>query len=156
MLTIENIKEFINKQNYNLKDRLKITTARWIDQKCTADVVMVISDCILEFSKSNPKKEFFTTKDVWFSDFATYTIEAIYKKPRPDSLNAKNEYDKFFQQPMEFLAYAGVLEKLKKGRKNIYKISNFQILEYIALREKNSLFFIQLYLEKFILDNNLK
>lgn len=155
MLTIDDIREFIDKQNYNLEKRLKITTARWIDQKCTADVVTVIADCILEFLKSNPDKEFFTTKDIWFSDFANYTIEAVYKKPRPDSFEAKNEYDKFFQQPMEFLAYAGVLGKLKKGRSNIYKISNLAILEYIAIREKNALFFIQVYLEKFILDNDL-
>ena len=43
---------------------------------------------------------------------------------------------------MELLAAAKILNKKKNGNRNIYSIANKEILEFIALREKNSLFFI--------------
>ena len=42
---------------------------------------------------------------------------------------------------MEMLANAQVLKKIKKGKRNFYKVNDMEILEYIALREKNALFF---------------
>ncbi len=62
---------------------------------------------------------------------------------------------KFFQQPMEMLANAGVLIKIKYGKRNFYKVGNKSILEYIALRERNALIFLKNYIEKVLKDSGL-
>ncbi len=151
MLTQLSITEFCSKYNYDIR----ITkNGRWIDQKCAADVVTVIADCILNYNIENPGS-FFTTPDIWHYKYAVENIEAIFKKPEVENTSAKNEYDKFFQQPMEMLAYANVLSKEKRGTRNYYKIISTEVLEYIALREKNALFFLKTYIEKVLRDSEI-
>ena len=135
MLTQQNIIDFCNQYDYDIR---KTGNGRWIDQKCAADVVTVIADCIYNYESENPRSTF-TTPDIWHYDYAVENVEAIFKKPGVESTAAKNEYDKFFQQPMEMLAYAQVLTKSKRGNRNYYKVNNKEILEYIALRERNAL-----------------
>ena len=53
----------------------------------------------------------------------------LFSKPDVHSVNAQNEYDKFFQQPMELLAYSGVLSKEKKGNRNIYSVKNYEFCQ---------------------------
>ena len=45
-LTEEQILKFMDHYNYDIR---KSHNARWIDQKCTPDVLCIIADCILEF-----------------------------------------------------------------------------------------------------------
>lgn len=140
MLTDKDITNFINTNIYDIR----ITkNGRWIDQKCAADVLTVIADCIYNYYLNNPNVKTFNTADIWYSDYAKNNIVEIFKKPDVDSEKAQNEYDKFFQQPMELLAAAKVLNKRKNGNRNIYSIANIGVLEYIALREKNALFFLK-------------
>ena len=58
--------EFINVHNYDIR---LTKNARWIDQKCTPDVITIISDCILEFLESKNVSEIenveFTSMDIW-------------------------------------------------------------------------------------------
>lgn len=152
MLTSDDIVEFCNNNNYDIRIS---HNGRWIDQKCTADVVTVIADCILNYLIEKPQKETFRTADIWYSDYAKKNVEEIFKKPDVDSVKAKNEYDKFFQQPMELLAAASVLSKEKSGNTNIYKIAAREVLEYISIREKNALFFLKTYIEKTLNDSGL-
>ena len=152
MLTNNDIENFINNNNYDIR---QTRNGRWIDQKCAADVVTIIADCIYNYSMTNPTKNKFTTKDIWLSEYAKENIESIFKKPDVNSAKAKNEYDKFFQQPMELLAAANVLKKTKEARTNIYSILNVEILEYLALRERNTLFFLAKYIEKTLQDSNI-
>ena len=56
---------------------------------------------------------------------------------------------------MEMLAYAQVLTKSKRGNRNYYKVNNKEILEYIALRERNALFFLKTYIEKTLNDSGI-
>ena len=56
---------------------------------------------------------------------------------------------------MEMLANAGVLIKDKRGSRNFYKIGNYDVLEYIALRERNALFFLKTYIEKVLRDSGI-
>ena len=151
MLTQQDIINFCAQHNYDIRES---RNGRWIDQKCAADVVTVIADCIYNYALAHPQA-IFTTLDIWHSAYAVENVESIFKKPGVKSETAKNEYDKFFQQPMELLAYAQVLKKIKRGNRNFYQINNIEVLEYIALRERNTLFFLKTYIEKVLLDSGL-
>lgn len=147
-LTEEQIKKFMAHYDYDIR---KTRNARWIDQKCTPDVLTIIADCILEYLNSNPDVDTFSSNDIWHNDYTIKNVEAIFKKPNPDK-KAKNEYDKFFQQPMEMFANAGILSKKKIGNRNQYKLWNKMLLEYISIREMNALKFIELYNIKVLKD----
>lgn len=150
-LTEEQIIKFMNKYDYDIR---KSRNARWIDQKCTPDVLSVVSDCILEFSKTK-NLEWFSSVDVWHNEYTKENVEAIFKKPNPDEKKARNEYDKFFQQPMELFANAGILWKKKESNRNYYKIWNQKLLEYISIREMNAIKFLNLYNEKVLRDSGI-
>ncbi|MFI3174378.1 MAG: restriction endonuclease [Bacillota bacterium] len=151
MLTQQTIIDFCNSHNYDIRIS---GNGRWIDQKCAADVVTVIADCIYNYELEKPSS-IFTAPDIWHYTYAVENVEVIFKKPDVESDAARNEYDKFFQQPMEMLANAGVLTKIKKGARNFYQVANQDVLEYIALREKNALFFLKTYIEKVLTDSSL-
>lgn len=152
MLTNEDITNFINTNNYDIR----ITNnGRWIDQKCAADVLTVIADCIYNYCLNNFDNKAFNTADIWYSNYAKNNVVEIFKKPEVDSDKAQNEYDKFFQQPMELLAAAKVLNKRKNENRNVYSIANIDVLEYIALREKNALFFLKEYITKTLKDSDI-
>mgnify|MGYP000117280614 CR=1 FL=1 len=151
MYVQQDIINFCNKYNYDVR----ITgNGRWIDQKCTADVLTVVADCIYYYALENENKEF-TTPDIWHYKYTIENVESIFKKPGVESSSAKNEYDKFFQQPMELLAYAKVLKKSKIKNRNFYHINDFNVLEYIALRERNALFFLKTYIQKVLQDSDI-
>ena len=151
MLTEQSIIDFISNYEYDIRES---HNGRWIDQKCTPDVLSFIADCIYFYATENPNKEF-CTQDIWFSDYAVQNTEAVFKKPSPKQNAAKNEYDKFFQQPMKLLANSKVLLERKEGAKNIFKVNNLQILEYIAISEKNALKFLYRYIEKVLQDSGI-
>lgn len=148
-LTDEQIEKFMSHYDYDVR---KSHNARWIDQKCTPDVLCIIADCILEFVNSNPDQEWFSSLDIWHSEYTTQNVESIFKKPNPDESKARNEYDKFFQQPMEMFANAGILNKKKIGNRNSYKLWNKMLLEFISIREMNALKFLYLYNVKVLKD----
>ncbi len=150
-LKTEDVKEFLSRRNYDIRVS---HNARWIDQKCAADVVTIVSDCILQYVGSYPDKSF-TSMDVWYDDYTVANVEAIFKKPSPSEEKARSEYDKYFQQPMEMLAYAGVLCKEKKGTRNYYIVAERDILEFLSIRERNALTFLQLYISKVLTDSGL-
>ena len=149
----QDIKDFLSQHNYDIR---KTGNARWIDQKCAADVVTIVSDCIVQYAEHNPDTEYFTSMDIWRDEYTIENVEAIFKKPNPGEEMARNEYDKFFQQPMEMLAYAGVIRKDKRGGRNFYAIANRDVLEYISIREPNALKFLQLYISKVLSDSGIK
>lgn len=146
------INDFLTETNYDIRIS---GNGRWIDQKCTPDVVSIISDCIVEFVRSNPTKVEFSSLDIWHSKYAEMNIISIFKKPNVENKKARNEYDKFFQQPMEMLAYSRVLNKKKVGNRNYYCVNEKNILEYLSMSEKNTLRFLQLYIEKVLNDTEI-
>lgn len=151
MLTQQSIRNFLAQSDYDIRES---GNGRWIDQKCTADVVTVIADFIYDYASNHPDSAF-SSADIWFSDYASQTVEAVFKKPNTKNSNARHEYDKFFQQPMEMFANAKILSKAKQGRRNIYRVNRLDLLEYIALRERNALTFLNLYIEKVLQDSGL-
>ena len=56
---------------------------------------------------------------------------------------------------MRLLSYAGVLNRNVIGNVNHYSIANQGLLEFISLRERNALIFLNAYLEKLAIDNHL-
>lgn len=147
----DEIIEFLNSNNYDVRIS---KNARWIDQKCTMDVLSLVSDCIIEYIKEKPNNEF-TTKDIWYYEYTVQNVQMIFKKPDP-SKKAKNEYDKWFGQPMKLLGYSKILTETKKKGKNYYKVNNEKILKYISQRDSNALNFLRLYIEKVIKDSGIK
>lgn len=150
MFNEKSLESYLNNFNYDIRE---LRNARWIDQKCTPDVVCIIADCVVNYIGSN-EGICFSTKDIWNSEYAQ-EISFLFSKPDIHSKNARNEYDKFFQQPLELLAYSGVLSKTKKGNTNIYSVKNQPLLQYIAIREKNALNFLINYIEKVLKDSDL-
>ena len=149
MISAKEIEQFINDINYDIRET---HNGRWIDQKCTADVVEIVSDCILNYSDN---REEFMSIDIWKDKYSVQVIEDLFKKPKLSDKAARNEYDKFFQQPMEMLAYAGILSKRKDGNRNIYRIIRRDLLEYISTSARNSLFFMTKYITKVLNDSGL-
>ena len=135
-------------------DIRKDGNARFMDQKVTPDVLCIVSDCILQFVDKD-KGRTFTTKDIWESSYAEKNVQCIFNKPGVLDRRAKSEYDKFFAQPLKMLSYSKVLSEEKEGKKNIYTIEQYDLLKYIAIRERNSLNFIVKYLEKVLRDSNV-
>lgn len=150
-LTDEDLNLFIQSHDYDIR---KTGNARWIDQKCTPDVVCMIADCIYEYYQEN-KDNLFTSRDIWYSKYAIENIQNVFKKVDVESEKAENEYDKFFQQPMKLLSYAGILKETKNGRENYYQVMNEDILQYIAIRERNALNFLIVYITKVLKDSEL-
>lgn len=142
--------EFLNQYDYDVR---KTRDARWIDQKCTYDVLSIIADCIIEYIDSSNEREF-TVSDIWHSDYARNNVVDIFSKPDPE-LKAGNEYDKYFGQPIKLLGYSKILNVRKEKNKYYYSVNNRELLEKIALRPMNALDFLYEYICKVLSDSGL-
>ncbi len=142
--------KFLNKFDYDIR---KTGDARWIDQKCTYDVVSIVADCILEYIGNNYNSEF-TVSDIWHSDYARENVIEIFSKPDPES-KAGNEYDKYFGQPIKLLSYSKILTIRKEKNRYYYSVNNKEVLEKIALRPTNALNFLYEYILKVLKDSDL-
>ena len=145
----ETISEHLNQYNLDIR---RSHNARFMDQKVTPDVLCFIADCIINHIVGDTTKEF-TTKDIWNSQYFEKNVRAIFGKPSPAKKTASSEYDKFIAQPMKTLAYARVLNSEKRGNTIHYTIANYDILEYISIKERNAYLFLYLYLRKVLSDS---
>lgn len=144
------INDFLNQYNYDIREN---HNARWIDQKCTMDVLSVVADCIIEFVGDDLDKVF-TTKDIWFSKYTVENVQNIFNKPDPTQ-KAENEYDKWFGQPLKLLGNSKVLRETKIRGKNHYRVNNLEILKYIASRDRYAHKFLVLYITKVLKDSGI-
>ncbi len=142
---------FLKLSDYNIR---KTQNARWIDQKCTSDVLSIVADCILEFTQYSIKKSF-SVKDIWNNPYTNENVKTIFSKPDLNSNFSKHEYNKFFSQPIKLLAYSGILFETKTGNRNIHTIQNIELLEYLMQRETNALKFLILYIQKVLTDSGI-
>ncbi len=145
----EKISAVLNQYDLDIR---KSENARFMDQKVTPDVLSIIADCILNFIRSDTQKEF-TVKDIWGSQYFEKNVRLLFSKPSPENPTASSEYDKFIAQPLKTLAYAHVLNEKKRGRSNVYTVENYDILEFIATKDKNAFVFLCIYLEKVLGDS---
>lgn len=142
--------DFFSEYNYDVRES---GDARWIDQKCTYDVLSIIADCICEYVDNTEYSEF-TVSDIWHSDYARENVIEIFSKPDPE-LKAGNEYDKYFGQPIKLLGYSKVLNVRNEKNRYYYSINNRVILDKIALRPMNALNFLYEYISKVLIDSGL-
>jgi hypothetical protein len=151
-MTIAEPDEFFNNKNYDIREN---HDARWIDQKCTPDVLNIVADCIIKYLDEFGDEAEFTSNDIWFSEYSIGNVQGIFRKVDVDSSSAFSEYDKFFGQPIKLFSYAGIVGESKKGRQNVYKLLNREVLEFISIRERNALVFLTKYIDKVIRDSGL-
>ena len=144
---IQEISKYLNQFDLDVR---KSGDARFMDQKCTPDVVCFIADCLMNL---NPQGEF-TVQDIWDMSYFIKNASAIFGKPNPKEKSAHSEYDKFIQQPLRMLAYAHVLEIEKRGNINYYSVANWDILDYVATKERNAYNFLYVYITKVLADSN--
>jgi len=146
----QDIIDHLNRYDYDIR---KSHDARWIDQKCTMDVISLIADCIIEHTDSDLSKEF-VISDIWHSKYAIDNILDIFQKPNPED-KAQNEYDKWFSQPIKLLGYSRVLNCDVRNGRNYFTIGNLELLEYLSIRERNAFRFLCLYIEKVLRDSGI-
>ena len=146
---IEEITDLLNNHDYDVR---KTGDARFMDQKCTPDVVSIIADCVVNLTNNDPAISF-TVRDIWDSSYFIQNVKAVFNKPDAKNQTTKSEYDKFIQQPLRLFAYAGILNINKSGRSNIYTVTAPRILEYISLKERNAFIFLYNYLIKVMTDS---
>ena len=79
MLTQQDITAFCNGHDYDIR---KSHNGRWIDQKCTPDVIWSIADFVLEYVDDVAPE--FTVKDIWQSEFAKQSFAEPYSIPGTD------------------------------------------------------------------------
>lgn len=149
--TENELEDVLSRNNYDIRES---HNARWIDQKCTPDVLCIVADCIENYVQEHGNISF-SSVDVWHDDYTVHNVENIFCKPGLNLQSSRNEYDKYFQQPMELLSVAGVLRKVKRGNRNFYSVNNPDILSFIAMRERNALSFLQIYIERVLTDSGL-
>lgn len=148
MFDSSQIISFFSKNNFDV--RIKGGNPRFIDQKCTPDMISFIADCIVNLNKDN-----FCRNDIWKSSYFTQNIPLFFDKVSPRNKNANNEYDKVISQPLDLFSYAGLLEKKKIGRTNTFRILNLELLEFISIRDKNAFLFLHHYLLKVLDDSGI-
>ena len=102
----------------------------------------------------NPQGDF-TVQDIWNMQYFIKNASAIFGKPSPKNETARSEYDKFIQQPLRMLAYAHVLNMERRGNVNYYRISNEEVLDYIATKERNAYNFLYVYIVKTMSDSGI-
>jgi len=147
---IEIINEHLNKFDFDVR---KSRDARFMDQKVTPDVLCIIADCVSNFVADREIE--FTKDDIWNDEYFNTNVKGIFNKPDAQNETTRQEYDKFTSQPLRTLAYAGVLSLRKEGNKNMYRIENKQLLEFIGMKERNAYIFLYHYLVKVLSDSNI-
>lgn len=150
MYSDEQMQVFINSHNYDLRES---GYARWIDQKCTPDVIWVVADCVLKYADAHTEQ--FNSSTIWKDEYTGEAVSETFSKPDLSDEKARREYDKFFSQPLNLLCYAGVLRDTSVNRTHSYIVADRNALEYIAINEKFALRFLLMYTNKVISDSGL-
>lgn len=130
---VVDIDSFLNK--YDDFDIRQNHNARYVDQKCTPDIVCFIADCIISTSCAT---KHFSVNDLWEERYFIDNCRVIFGKPSPADPSARNEYNKVLCQPLKLLAYAHVLQVTYVGKQLDFCVNDETMLEYIATKERNA------------------
>lgn len=130
---VVDIDSFLNK--YDDFDIRQNHDARYVDQKCTPDIVCFIADCIISTSCAT---KHFSVSDLWEERYFIDNCRVIFGKPSPSDPSARNEYNKVLCQPLKLLSYAHVLQVAYKGKQLDFCVNDETMLEYIATKERNA------------------
>lgn len=145
------LQQFINDHIYDIR---QTRNGRWIDQKCAFDAVCFVADCIVDYIHEGGALPF-TSPQIWHCEYSVENVMRLFGKPDPTTPSTVDEYNKFFRQPLKMLSAAGVLSEKLNGNTIEFSVENMEVLEYIALRERNALDFMGMYIEKTLQDSGL-
>lgn len=127
--------------------------ARYVDQKCTPDIVCFIADCICNTNCANKT---FSINDLWDEPYFVKNCKVIFGKPSPSNPDARNEYNKVLSQPLKLLAYSHVLDCSIDGNMLLFKVSDEELLEYISIKERNAFNFMYAFFDAVINASGLR
>lgn len=142
---MQDVDKFLDKFQASSYDIRVTHDARYVDQKCTPDIVCFIADCILSTSCAN---KHFTVNDLWDEKYFSDNCRVIFGKPSPEDPSARNEYNKVLSQPLKLLAYAHVLGVEKEKRELVFHVEELAMLEFISMRERNTYNFMYAFFMK--------
>lgn len=145
MLSDDVINQHLSQLNFQLDEKKPLT---FTNQKIKADVIEVIAELIIRYVEE--KENFFSAPQLRENEGNNEIISRTFSKPLSNDPLAAREMDKFFSQPCSYLAFYKVLELVKKGNRNYYKVLRKDILEYLKTNTYNSLKFIISANKKFV------
>ncbi len=137
---------------YSDYDIRKNHNCRFVDQKCTPDVVCFIADCILSTDCATKP---FSVRDLWRTPYFVENTRIVFHKPFADNKSARCEYNKVLAQPLKLLAYAHILEVKEEDRTQVFRVKNVGLLEFIASRERNAFVFLCVFFRKVIMESGI-
>lgn len=137
---------------YNDFDIRQNGDARFVDQKCTPDIVCFIADCILSTKCATTP---FTVRDLWETQYFIDNTRVAFHKPYANNPSAHNEYNKVLCQPLKLLAYSHILKMNKSKRTMVFEVNDFEMLEYIATKEQNTYQFLLHFFTKVLTDSGI-
>lgn len=143
----DTINKYLSQYDFDIR---KSHDARFVDQKCTPDVICFLADCIINTAATKPV---FTGNDIWQSQYFKHNCRVVYNKPDADNELAKNEYNKWFSQPLKLFSTAGILNVDKFSRPARYSIKNEELLDYISRKDRNAYNFLYCFFSKVLKDS---
>lgn len=131
-------------------DIRKSHDARFVDQKCTPDIVCFMADCVMNMVATKPV---FVINDIWETQYFIQNTRVVFNKPWANDKNAYNEYNKVLSQPLKLLAYARILDVEMVGGTLTFSVANEDLLDYISRKDRNSYNFLYCYFMKVMSDS---
>lgn len=141
------IMQYLNQFDLDIR---KSHDARFVDQKCTPDIVCFMADCVLNMIATKPV---FVINDVWDTQYFIQNTRVIFNKPWANSKEAYNEYNKVLSQPLKLLAYAHILNVEMVDGTLTFSVENEDILDYISRKDRNAYNFLFCYFSKVLTDS---
>lgn len=129
-------------------------TPRFMDQKCTPDVLASSANWILSLPEEVQDRGF-TKRTIWDSPAFERDLRVEFSKPGVDEETASNEYDKVISQPLKTLDFAGLLSSKKVGNEIHFSVKNRELLEFISLGPRNSRIFLCTYLRHVLMQSGI-
>lgn len=143
----ETINAYLNQFDLDIR---KTHDARYVDQKCTPDIVCFMADCVLNMVATKPV---FVINDVWETQYFIQNSRVIFNKPWANDKKAYNEYNKVLSQPLKLLAYAHILNVETVNGSLTFSVANEDLLDYISRKDRNAYNFLYCYFTKVMLDS---
>lgn len=131
-------------------DIRKSCDARYVDQKCTPDIVCFMADCVLNMIATKPV---FVINDIWETQYFIQNSRVIFNKPWANDKKAYNEYNKVLSQPLKLLAYARILNVETINGVLTFSVANEDLLDYISRKDHNAYNFLYCYFVKVMSDS---
>lgn len=143
----DTINAYLSQFDFDIR---KSRDARYVDQKCTPDVVCFMADCVLNMVATKPV---FVINDVWETQYFIQNSRVIFNKPWANDEKAYNEYNKVLSQPLKLLAYAHILDVEMVGGMLTFSVANEDMLDYISRKDRNAYNFLYCYFVKVMSDS---